>query len=266
MTGTPTSPPLWAARLHRWAQIASEDLLGGPRPWRLSDVINLQKGASLPVLALLALLYGNQTPGAWLYVGLHGGYGLVWLLKEAAFPDARWRVRVTIPGGIMAFVGVLGWYWVIGWLLIRRPTPPAYPLPDPLWFALAVILCLTGTAIMVAADAQKHFLLRERPGLIRTGMFRRIRHPNYLGEMMIYGSFALLAHHWGAWLILGAIWLLIFLPNMAVKEARMARHPGWEVWRAETGWILPRLLPPRAQRETGTKSAAPTIDGRPRPD
>jgi steroid 5-alpha reductase family enzyme len=45
---------------------------------------------------------------------------------------------------------------------------------------------------MIAADAQKYFTLRLQPGLITHGMFRYIRHPNYLGEMMIYGSFALM--------------------------------------------------------------------------
>jgi steroid 5-alpha reductase family enzyme len=37
---------------------------------------------------------------------------------------------------------------------------------------------------MIAADAQKYFTLRVQRGLITSGMFRYIRHPNYLGEMM----------------------------------------------------------------------------------
>ena len=40
------------------------------------------------------------------------------------------------------------------------------------------------------ADAQKYFTLRLKRGLITDGMYRYIRHPNYLGEMMLYGSFA----------------------------------------------------------------------------
>ena len=37
---------------------------------------------------------------------------------------------------------------------------------------------------------QKYFVLRARRGLITDGLFSRCRNPNYLGEMMIYGSFA----------------------------------------------------------------------------
>jgi hypothetical protein len=91
---------------------------------------------------------------------------------------------------------VLGWYWVFGWLLISGTSQPAYPLPDYAWFCLCISLCILGSVIMVAADAQKYVTLRLKPGLITDGIFRYVRHPNYLGETMIYGSFALMVWHW----------------------------------------------------------------------
>ncbi len=39
-------------------------------------------------------------------------------------------------------------------------------------------------------------MLKVRRGLITDGFFARTRNPNYLGEMMIYGSFAALSMHW----------------------------------------------------------------------
>ena len=53
-------------------------------------------------------------------------------------------------------------------------------------------MCILGCVIMIAADGQKYFTLRLQRGLITDGLYRYIRHPNYLGEMMIYGSFALM--------------------------------------------------------------------------
>jgi len=50
------------------------------------------------------------------------------------------------------------------------------------------------------------------------GMFKHNRNPNYLGEMMIYFSFALVANNIIAYLILILIWITIFLPNILVKE------------------------------------------------
>jgi protein-S-isoprenylcysteine O-methyltransferase Ste14 len=218
-----------------------EGFPGGPRFIKLSWVINFQKGATLPFIALLMAWYDNFSMAAWVYLALHGGYGLLWLLKDACFPDPAWQVRVTLGGALMAFLGVLGWYWVIGWLLISAPATPGYPLPEAAWLALCIVLCLLGCALMLVADAQKFYTLRLKRGLITDGLFTYVRHPNYLGEMLIYGSFALLAWHWLAGLILAWVWLGLFAVNMAVKEASMSRYPQWPAYRARTGWLLPRL-------------------------
>ena len=94
---------------------------------------------------------------------------------------------------------------------------------------------------MVSADAQKTFTLRERAGLITGGMFRLVRHPNYLGEMMLYAAYAVLVGHWAGWTILAAIWIVEFIPNMLAKEASLARYPEWEGYRARTGALFPRI-------------------------
>jgi hypothetical protein len=70
--------------------------------------------------------YGNVSAAAWVYLALHGSYGLVWLLKDHSFPDPNWQRDITLGGSFMAFAAVLGWYWVFGWLLISgvsSPTP-----------------------------------------------------------------------------------------------------------------------------------------------
>jgi len=155
--------------------------------------------------------------------------------------------RLYLPDFIVlisfiAFIGVLGWYWVFGWLVVSGVASAGYPLSDAAWFALCTLLCLVGIAIMIAADAQKYFTLQVEKGLITTGMFRYIRHPNYLGEMMIYGSFALLVWHWLPALVLAFVWCGVFAVNMRVKEESMSRYPEWAAYRARTGWLLPRIF------------------------
>ena len=234
--------PAWALRMQRLTAWLVEDCLGGPRPWKLAWVINFQKAGTPFFLLTLMFLYDQWSTQAWVFWALHGGYGLVWLIKDLAFPDPAWQKRVTIAGGINAFLGVLGWYWVFGWLLISGHAAANYPLPEAFWFALCIMLCLLGCAIMLAADAQKFFTLRIRSGLIVDGMFRYIRHPNYLGEMMIYASLALMVWHWLPWLVLALIWVGVFAVNMLIKEARMSRHPGWEEWRSKSWWLVPGVL------------------------
>ncbi len=236
----PVSPLI--QRLHAFSHWVSVDCLGGPRPWKLAWVVNFQKAGTFVFLGLLMAWYGNNSPGAWIYLAMHGSYGLVWIIKDLTFPDASWQQPVTIAGGVMAFLAVLGWYWVFGWLLIAAPQPPDYPLPDGPWFALCISLCILGCVIMIAADAQKYFTLRVQRGLITDGMFRYVRHPNYLGEMMIYGSFALMVWHWLPFLVLAWVWLAVFAVNMHMKEASMSRYPGWAEYRERSWWLIPGVL------------------------
>jgi protein-S-isoprenylcysteine O-methyltransferase Ste14 len=85
--------------------------------------------------------------------------------------------------------------------------------------------------------------LKFNPGLIREGLFKKTRNPNYLGEMMIYGSYALLARHWLAWVILLWVWLGYFLVNMLMKERSLSRFPEWIAYKKQSGLLFPKLFP-----------------------
>lgn len=236
------SAPAWAQAMRRFTDYLSKDFLGGPRPWKFAWIINFQKAGSFVFFGLLMWHYQNNSAAAWVYLALHGSYGLVWIIKDVTFPDPNWQTKITIGGGINAFVSVLGLYWLIGWLLISGTSQPVYPLPDVAWFALCITLCMLGSVIMIAADAQKYFTLRVQRGLITDGMHRYIRHPNYLGEMMIYGSFAMMAWHWLAFVILAWVWLGIFAVNMVMKEASMSRYAEWAAYKKRSWWLVPFIL------------------------
>lgn len=221
------------------------DIGGGPRLMKFATVINFQKALMFPYLAGLMVIYRNQPSGhsaaAWIYLAMHGSYGLVWYLKDKAFPDPNWQRRITIVGAINSIIGVLGWYWLFGWLLISGHGH-AYPIDQKPWFALAISLSTLGMAIMIAADAQKFFTLRVQRGLITDGMFRYIRHPNYTGEMMIYLGFALLVWNWIPFVVLAWVWLGLFTANMLAKEASMSRYPEWAVYKKRTWWVIPFVI------------------------
>ena len=238
----PTPVPPWAVAARRFTSWLSEDFGGGPRPCPVAWIINFQKGGTFLFLGGLMAWYHNTSPGAWIFLAMHGTYGVVWLLKDLAFPDPGWRRPVTILGGLNVFLWVLGLYWGFGWLLISRTAEPRYPLPVFAWYALCISLCMFGAALMIAADAQKYFTLRLKPGLITDGVHRWIRHPNYAGEMLIYASLALMVWHPFPALVLAWVWLGVFAPNMAHKEASLSRHPGWAEYRKHSWWIIPFVL------------------------
>jgi len=186
--------------------------------------------------------YQNFSPAVWVYLAMHGSYGIVWLIKDVAFPDPNWQKKITVGGAINAFLFVLGPYWLFGWLLIAKVSQPDYPVSEYAWYCLCMSLCILGSVIMIAADAQKFYTLRIKRGLITDGMYRYIRHPNYLGEIIVYGSFALMVWHWIPVLILAWIWIGLFAVNMLMKEASMSRYSEWDAYKKRTWWLIPFLL------------------------
>jgi protein-S-isoprenylcysteine O-methyltransferase Ste14 len=234
-----------AVRANGWVRYLSRDALGGPRVLKLAWVINAQKAGTVPFIAALMWWHGNTSAAAWVYLGLHGGYGLAWFIKDLAVPDRGWQQRVTFGGALLSFLLVLGPYWVFPWLLISGVLGPAHPQPTPAFMAACIGVFTVGLTLMLGADAQKNAMLAARPGLITTGFFARMRHPNYLGEMLIYASLALMVGHWIPWAILAFIWASVFLTNIAAQEVSLSRHPGWAAYKARTGLLLPRVFGPR---------------------
>lgn len=220
----------------------SQDFLGGPRWLKLSTVINFQKGGTLPFVLILMYAFNNFSISAWVYAGMHGSYGICWLIKHYHFADRRWDVKVTIGGAIMSFVLVLGLYWLFPLILI---SPWFHPFPAE-WSGKYLSMCIfihtIGISIMMASDAQKHFTLQYKPGLIIDGFFERTRNPNYLGEMMIYGSYALMARHWLAWAILAWVWIGYFSINMILKDRSLAKKEGWDAYRKKSHILFPRIF------------------------
>jgi protein-S-isoprenylcysteine O-methyltransferase Ste14 len=238
--------PRYARFVRGLQQRLVNDMPGGPRLMRFSTVINFQKCLMFVYLGALMWLYDGHTAAAtgtaaWIYLALHGSYGMVWYLKDKAFPDPGWQHRLTLPGALNAILGVLGWYWLFGWLLISGRGGD-YPIDDKPWFALCITLVVLGSVVMIAADAQKFFTLRVQRGLITDGMFRFVRHPNYTGEMMIYLGFALMVWHWLPFVVLAWVWGGLFAANMLAKEASMSRYPEWAAYKARTHWVIPHVL------------------------
>lgn len=175
-------------------------------------------------------------PLAWVYLALHGGYCLLWMIKESAFRDQRFEADIHPVAGLLFVFVPLAAYWIAPYLIVSRH------LTAPAWLmALAIIVTLSGVFFHFASDAHKHAVLRIRKGLITDGLFARCRNPNYLGEMLIYAGFAMLARHWIVLLPL-AYWWSYFFHNMLRKDASLSRYPGFEDWKRRSGLLIPKLF------------------------
>jgi protein-S-isoprenylcysteine O-methyltransferase Ste14 len=198
--------------------------------------INLHKGLSFPFILTLMLIYQNFNLGAWVYLALHGTYGLLWLLKSKIYPDKQWEQEISVGMGIFGFV-LVSLYWVAPFILISSGSQPPLPL-----VAAAISLNILGVFLHYTSDAQKYYTLKYHSGLITEGFFARSRNTNYLGEVLIYGSFVMLVQHWLPFLILAAFIAGMFIPNMIKKDRSLGRYPEFADYKTRSGFLLPRLF------------------------
>lgn len=217
---------------------------------KVKHVINVHKGATVFFVLGLMVFYQNFTLGPWIYLALHGTYGLLWLLKDQMYPDRQWEQEIAWSAAPVLFA-FLGLYWVAPVLLVSRGTVPPLGL-----VAAAIALNIVGIFLHYTSDAQKYFTLKYQPGLITEGLFARCRNTNYLGEILIYMSFALLVQHWLPFLILAGFIGGVFIPNMLKKERSLARYPEFASYQARSGLLLPKLFGKSANAgSTATVSA-----------
>jgi len=107
--------------------------------------------------------------------------------------------------------------------------------------ALALVLFSFGSLINASADAQKTTAKTMGAGLVSDGIWRRVRHVNYLGDLLRYLSFAVVAGNIWAYLV-PALVLLIYLQRIGQKETQMAaKYPEFSAWQQRSSRLLPGI-------------------------
>lgn len=203
---------------------------------RQKHFIDSHKAATGPYVFALIAAYGAwDNVVIWVYLALHGTYGLLWVTKSHFFPDASWEERTTLGYGLLLWLG-LSLYWIAPWLIASGNANPVEP-----WFiGFCVALYTAGIFLHFSTDMQKHLSLKYRPGtLITEGLWGVVRNPNYLGELFVYAGFSLLALSWipmaALLLVVAAVWV----PNMRRKDRSLSRYPEFADYKARTKLFIP---------------------------
>ena len=202
---------------------------------KLNQIINLHKGLTLFVVAGLMVFYKNYSIAAWVYLSLHGTYGILWLLKERIFPDPYFKEKLNLVTSFTGFI-FLGSYWIAPFILISSQKTVSNPI-----IAASISINIIGVFLHFASDAQKYFTLRIKKELIQDGFFKKIRNTNYLGEILIYLSFAILSMSFIPFVILALFFFVVFLPRMLKKDKSLTKYPSFMDYKQTSGLLFPRF-------------------------
>ena len=202
---------------------------------KLNQIINLHKGLTAFVVLGLMIFFDNFTIAPFVYLALHGTYGLLWLLKEKIFPDPYFKENINFLTSVTGFI-FLGSYWFAPYILISSQKSVPYII-----IAASISINIIGVFLHFASDAQKYFSLKLKKDLIKEGFFKDVRNTNYLGEILIYLSFAILSMSFIPFIILTIFFFVVFLPRMIKKDKSLTKYNSFEEYKKKTGFILPKF-------------------------
>ncbi len=205
---------------------------------KLNFFIDTHKGITfLAILGMMDYYHQWDNPTAWVYLGLHGVYGILWVMKSYLFPDPQWHRKTSLWFGLVSW-GALTLYWIPPWLLVSRG------VQAPGWLlAVAVAVNALGNFFHFTSDMQKFISLQLRPDILITDQFMALsRNINYFGEFLTYLAFALLAMTPLALIPLGLFIVFFWIPNMVRKDKVLAQLPGFEAYKRKTRAFFPFLF------------------------
>ncbi len=190
----------------------------------------------LPLIAVL--LWGIRLTANWAYTF----YGL-------GFQDWRYTMLCEKTGKLYPVVNFVGIHLVPTLVVYGCVLPiaftfeeaPAFNAGAAVFFALSV----AATVLQGAADIQMHRYRKNRNGtFMRNGLWKYSRHPNYLGEILMWWGVALayvcvMPSRW--YLIAGAVanTLLFLCVSIPLAEGRQSRKEGFAEYKKQTRMLLP---------------------------
>ena len=202
--------------------------------------LGIEKGFNLVslLLSLVVLIWGIRLTTNWAYT-----------FHSFEYEDWRYRMLREKTKVFYPLINLLG--------IHMFPTLVVYLCVLPIVFTfeyactlnvvtiIGLVISIFAFSIQGIADIQMHkFRKKKSKGLIREGLWKYSRHPNYLGEILMW---------WGVgiavvsvlpqmfFLLIGAIvnTLMFLFVSIPMADKRQSRKEGYEQYKEETRMLLP---------------------------
>lgn len=169
--------------------------------------------------------------------------------KDLTHQDWRYTMLSEKTGVFYPIINFVGIHMVPTLVVYFCTVPAVYAIINGLSLtALSILfLCISliSATMQGIADIQMHKFRKNPNGaFIRNGLWKYSRHPNYLGEILMWWGvglsvFCALPNAW--WLILGAVLntILFFSVSIPMADKRQSRKDGFKEYKSQTRMLLP---------------------------
>ena len=201
------------------------------------NAINIAKAITVVCLVGMAIVYGVNDVRQAIYLCLHISYCTWWLLEQWLFPQRAQQIfteKVGVATLIFSILYIGVYYSLPGYFAFTNPEPIGN-----LTIGIALPLYIIGSLINTGADIQKTTAKGMGSGLVRDGIWRSVRHVNYLGDLLRYISFSVVAGSLWAYVVSASIFM-VYLNLMSKKEASMAeKYSDFAEYKDESKRLFP---------------------------
>jgi len=198
------------------------------------DYVDVHK--LLTPLFIGGLIYyyaAGQQLSAFVILALQGSYAWLWILRSRVFGYAQLNQPTTLfyGAGIIIF---LSGYWLAPYIIISQQIPLT-----PISLAIAMVLYSVGVFILYGTDIQINTALKYSNTLVTDGLVSTSRNMNYLGDLLVYLSFALLSKSWLPVFFLLFSFCIIWVPAMKRKELILKEYKNFAEYKTRSGFFIP---------------------------
>lgn len=163
--------------------------------------------------------------------------------------DWRYTMLDEKTGVFYPLINFLGIHLVPTLIVYGCTLPAVYAfINEATWNSGSIVffaLSIVAVTIQGCADVQMHRFRKNKTGeFIRVGLWKHSRHPNYLGEILMWWGVALsvvsvFPHAF--YLCAGAVanTLLFLVVSIPMADKRQSAKPGFDEYRKQTRMLLP---------------------------
>lgn len=159
---------------------------------------------------------------AALYVGFFLSYMISSLVMRMVFRSTFVEKKLNLAEMIFCVPFLFGVYWWLPYLCITNVDTPMSPQRA----FLSAVLFNVGLVTIISTEAQISYTLANEPQALMADKSNSKSYMlgYYVGQFILYFSFAILARAYEAYVILALMFFVVFVPHNLLKETRVAQN------------------------------------------